>query len=163
MVPVTFLILVLMAIGDPWAGFVGSIVAIVAVFAMLYWVCALPAGIVLLIWGAIENGRDYREAQQYSELHGWHPISKTAWRNRKRGDVELAVMKAFRKPTYILTIVADGETTTIDEFGTAGWALQFGDWLWQELLQTGAKMDLDVVSEKRNEWERSMAVYSGPR
>ena len=96
-------------------------------------------------------------------MHGWHPISKTAWRNRKRGGVDLAVNKMFKKPTYILNIVVDGETTTVDEFEQAHWALQFGDWLWEELLQSDAKPGLAVVSEKRAEWEktRAMAFYQG--
>ena len=73
----------------------------------------------------------------------------------------MAVNKAFKKTTYILNSVVDGETTTVDEFEQAYWALQFGDWLWEELLQSDAKPGLAVVSEKRAEWEqtRAMALY----
>ena len=129
----------------------------------MYWIGAALAGPVLLIWGTIEANRAYKETRQYAEMHGWHPISKTAWRNRKRGGVDLAVNKMFKKPTYILNIVVDGETTTVDEFEQAHWALQFGDWLWEELLQSDAKPGLAVVSEKRAEWEktRAMAFYQG--
>ena len=135
----------------------------VAIILFLYWPCALVAGIVLTVWGRVQESRNYRETRQYGELHGWHPIAKTAWRNRKRGGVELAVNRAYKKPAYILTIVVDGETTTVDEFETALWALQFGDWLWEDLLHTNAKPDVAVVSEKRAEWEqtRAMAVYRG--
>ena len=135
----------------------------VAIILFLYWPCALVAGIVLTVWGRVQESRNYRETRQYGELHGWHPIAKTAWRNRKRGGVELAVNRAYKKPTYILTIVVEGETTTVDEFETALWALQFGDWLWEDLLHTNAKPDVAVVSEKRAEWEqtRAIAVYRG--
>lgn len=125
---------------------------------MVYAFFAAPVGLVLLVWGSIEFNRAYRKAQQYAELNGWHPISRTAWRNRKRNDIALSVGQAFQKPTYILRVEIDGETTTIDEFETSLWALQFGDWLWQELLQANAAPDRATVVEKRAEWEQSRAI-----
>ena len=134
-----------------------------ALFIFLYWPIALVLGAVLSVSAVVERNRRYREAQQYAELHGWHPITRTSWRNRKRTGVQLAVNKAFEKPTYILTIEIGGETTTVDEFETAVWALQFGDWLWEWLLETGGELDVSVVAEKRAEWEqgRAMTPYRG--
>ena len=135
----------------------------VNVIVGLYWLCALPAGIVASVWGRLEERHAYRETERYAELHGWLPISRTSWRNRKRRDVQLAVNRSAQKPTYILTIIADGETTVIDEFERAVWALGFGDWLWEFLVESNTKVDVDVVAEKRAEWEQTnaMAVYRG--
>ena len=127
-----------------------------------YMTCALIAGGILTVLGRFDRSRAYREAQQYAEMHGWLPITKTSWRNRKRDNVQLAVDQAFKKSTYILKIDHGGETTVIDEFETAHWALQFGDWLWEQVLDAGTtKVDAEMVSEKRAEWEgtRAMAVY----
>lgn len=127
----------------------------------LYVICALIAGVILTVLGRIDGSRAYREAQQYAEMHGWFPITKTSWRNRKRDNVQLAVDQSFKKSRYILKI-DHGEATVIDEFETAYWALQFGDWLWEQLLGAGTtKVDAETVSEKRAEWEgtRAMAVY----
>ncbi len=138
--------------------FIGTILA-------LYLPCALVAGAVLAVWGRIEKSRQYREAQHYAQRHGWHPISKTTWRNRKRNGVQLSVDKAIVGSTYILTIEINGETTVVDEFETPTWALEFGDWLWEELLQAqGMTPDVEVVAEKRAEWEQSkgLTLYRGP-
>ena len=130
----------------------------VATILFYLWPCVLVAGIVLTVLGRVQESRKYRETRQYGELHGWHPISKTAWRNRKRRGAHLTVNRASKKTTYILTIVVEGETTTVDEFETALWALEFGDWLWEELLHTNTKPDVAVVSEKRAEWEQTRAM-----
>ena len=135
---------------------------IIVVLSSLYWVCAFVAGVILTVWSGIERRRTYREARRYAEAHGWLPISKTSWRNRKPENVRLAVDQSFEKPTYILTIVVRSEATSVEEFETAHWALQFGDWLWEQLLKArGARVDRNMVSEKRDEWEetRAMAVY----
>ena len=121
---------------------------------MLLWILlALPTGLVLLIWGNIEFGRAYKATRQYAERHGWLPISRTSWRNRKANNVSLAVDQAFQKQTYLLKIEGEGETITVDEFESSLWALQFADWLWRELLQTNASPDQYTIAEKRAEWE----------
>ena len=79
------------------------------------------------------------------------------WRNRKRNGVQLSVDKTVGKPTYLLTIEIEGETTTVDEFATPLWALEFGDWLWQELLHAKETPSVEFVAQKRQEWERTMA------
>ena len=131
-----------------------SISALSAIYAMFI----APIGLTLLIWGNIEFKRAYRIAQRYAELNGWHPVSRTAWRNRKRNNIDLSVSQAFQKTTYILTIDMNGETVSIDEFENSIWALQFGDWLWEELLIANTSPTAEVIAEKRAEWDQSQAL-----
>ena len=134
----------------------------VGLTTLLYWPCGVVAGLALTIWGYRERKREYQDTLLYAQLNGWHPISKSVWRNRKRNGTELAVNQAVGKSTYILTIKIEGETTAVDEFSTRVWALEFGDWLWEEMLEaSGAKVDAALVSKKRDEWKetRAMAVY----
>ena len=130
----------------------------------LCFVYAFPAGIaglILPIWGNIKFSRDYKAARRYAERHGWHTISRTSWRNRKRNNIALSVAQAFKKQTYILNIDMDGETVSVDEFETATWALEFADWLWEELLHANVTPNKAVVEEKRAEWETTaLAVRS---
>ena len=130
--------------------------------SMFYGIIVLPVGVILLIWGNIEFSRAYNAAQRYAERNGWHPISRTSWRNRKRNNIALSVAQAFKQTTYILNIDMNGETVTVDEFETSLWALQFGDWLWQDLLQTNTEPTRIEIEEKRAEWEQSreLAVYN---
>ena len=130
----------------------------ISAIAFFYMMPVGPSGLVLLIWGNIEFHRSHRTAQQYAELHGWRAISSTAWRNRKRNNIDLSVSQAFKKRTFILTIEMNGETVSIDEFETSIWALQFGDWLWEELMLASTVPTTEVVAEKRAEWNRSQAM-----
>ena len=121
-----------------------------------YIILGLPTGLVLRIWGSVETKSRFRAAQRYAELHGWHPISQTAWRNMKQGGANLAVQQAFQKQTFILTLTVGGETHTVDEFESSLWALQFGDWLWSEL--SDRVVTAAVVQEKRQEWDQTHAI-----
>ena len=131
---------------------------LVGMVLFLYFPIALFTGIVLSIWGRIEKGRAVTRAHQYAELNGWHPISETMWRSRKREGAALSVAKAYQKTTYILTIEYQEETTTVDEFANALWALQFGDWLWEELKSLGQPIDAVGIEQKRTEWEKTLAL-----
>ena len=84
--------------------------------AFLYGVCALSAGIILRILSSVGSRKRFNEAQRYAEMNGWHPISKTAWRNMKKGNASLSVAQALDKRSSILTINLDGETFTVDKF-----------------------------------------------
>ena len=75
---------------------------------MLYLPVALVVGLILFILGNKESKRTNQAAQQYAELNGWHPISRTTWRNRKRNQTALSVHQAFNKQTFILTIETNG-------------------------------------------------------
>ena len=125
-------------------------------FSTIYFVFALVVGVILYWWGKRDD--TYVEAHQYAERHGWHPISKYMWRSRKREGAALSVNRAYKKSTYILTIEHQGETTTVDEFDRADWAMQFGDWLWEELRVAGQTLDVQLLREKRDEWEQSQAL-----
>ena len=138
--------------GDDGGGWAMS-----SALALLFFVPALVAGVTLKVWSNIEQSRIYRDARRYAETHGWQPISKTSWRNRKRGTT-FAVNKAYDSPTYILTIEYEGETIAVDKFETSAWALQFGDWIWEEFSGSNTDMDLSAVQEKRVEWEHTMAL-----
>ena len=163
LIPATVLVVILATLGAPYEGMGGTLIALLVTMLSLYWVCALVAGLTLTIWGAVERSRHTKEAMQYAQRHGWRPISRDMWRNRKRNGVQLAVNKAIGKTTYILTIDIEGDTTMVDEFATPVWALDFGDWLWQELVDARASTDIEVVAQKRAEWEQSrgLALYRG--
>ena len=74
----------------------------------------------------------------------------------KQGGDSLSVAQAFEKSTYILTLKVSGETYTIDNFEFSLWALQFGDWIWSELVKQ--PMTPDVVEAKRQEWTQTQAL-----
>jgi hypothetical protein len=124
----------------------------------VYIVLALLTGISLRITTNIKASRMFKASQRYAELHGWLPISRTQWRNRKRNTILLSVTKALTKNTYILTIEIEGESIVVDEFETSTWALQFGDWLWEQLLTDSPQVTREVVVEKRAEWEQTTAL-----
>ena len=119
----------------------------------LYFVAALILGCVFYWWGRRDEAFD--SAQRYAERNGWHPISKYVWRSRKREGAALSVNRAHKQKTYLLTIEHQAETTTVEEFERADWAMQFGDWLWEELRAAGHQIDVGVLQEKRGEWEQT--------
>ncbi len=128
------------------------------VLLTLYFPIALVSGLVLHFWTHFQANRMFHASQRYAELHGWLPISHTQWRNRKRNTILLSVTKALTKNTYILTIEIEGESIVVDEFETSTWALQFGDWLWEQLLTDTPQITREVVVEKRAEWEQTTAL-----
>ena len=134
-------------------------VGLIGGLTVMYMMVALPLGLYLRWKGRKEDAVD--DAQRYAERNGWHPISEFAWRSRKREGAALAVSRVHKGSTYIFTIEYQGETTTVDEFSRADWALQFGDWLWTELRESAQDVDMELIQEKRQEWEetRAMAVY----
>ena len=143
-------------------GFLPDALWIPGTMVLLYLLVALVVGPVLFIWGNTEFKRAYQAAQRYAEQNGWLPITRTQWRSRKRDNVALSVFQAFEKRTYILTIDVDGETTTIDEFETPAWSLQFGDWLWEHLLQRNTSPDVEEVAEQRAQWETTALAIRTP-
>ncbi len=153
LIPAVIIILTAVGLSGPDFDNTPFAVSAIGLLSVLYFMVAIISSPALILWGSIETKRTYRAAQRYAELNGWHPISRTTWRNRKRNQMALSVHQAFNKRTYILTIEENGETTTIDEFETPVWALQFGDWLWEQLLEVNTTPDKAEVAEKRAEWE----------
>ena len=139
-----------------------ALVAFIGVLSLLYLIAGSIVGLALIVLGNREFKRAYQTAQRYAELNGWHPISRTSWRNRKRDQTALFVHQAFDRPTYILTVEANVGTTVIDEFETPIWALQFGDWLWEQLLDVNTAPNIEEVAEKRAEWEQTTALAIRP-
>lgn len=90
-------------------------------------------------------------------MNGWLPISSTHWRNRKRNQIQLAVAKSLTDETFILTIEVEGERVIVDQFENSLWALQFGDWVWEQ-LPLAERINPEVVIEKKAEWEQSQAL-----
>ena len=163
-----FLVAIVASSPTPWAP--GELFwSFIGLINLFYLPSALVAGLVLMILDSRARSRAYKEALTYAQRNGWRPITKEMWRNRKGSGVQLAVNQAVGQSSYVLTIEVNGETTMVDEFATRVWALEFGDWLWEELANsrasTEAKVVAEIVAEKRDEWEqsRAIAVYKGPR
>ena len=132
----------------------GVFFGILIFFLTIYLPFALVIGLTLHIWLNHQARRMFRTTQRYAELHGWLPVSRTQWRNRKRNQIQLTVAKAFAYDTFILTIQANDETFTVDEFESSTWALQFGDWVWEQILMTDDPViSPTLLHEKRAEWQ----------
>ena len=145
----------------PWSGGSANIFwSLVGSFTAFYFICAIIPGIVLTVLGLRERTQGFKEAQAYAQMHGWHPITKHIWRSRKRRDIQLGVDRATVGSGYILSIEVNGEVTVIDLFSRLVWALEFGEWLWQELddSRTTTSGDVEAVAQRRGEWEQSRAI-----
>ena len=127
--------------------------------SLLWIIIALPTGAGLAIWSSVVTKRQFTQAQGYAELNGWMPISRTHWRARKRDATSLSVAKSAISNNYLLTIEHDGETITVDQFETPLWALQFGDWLWQELQDVGV-ITTDEVLDTAARGSQSLVVVN---
>lgn len=146
---------------EPFSDTWPTIWALGVLFLWPYWWIALVAGVILKIWAGKETRRLYREGRQYAELHGWQQISDTAWKSFKRGNVVLSVSQAYGKTTYILSVDSDGDTVATDGFSRSLYALQFGDFLWDNVLSGKSQVDVTVVQQTRDEWERWRALGPG--
>ena len=147
-------------VGSAIIGTTGSLPALLQTLwalSILYWPIALIAGLVLHYVVKWRDRKLFRATQEYAQMNGWLPISSTHWRNRKRNQIQLAVAKSLTDETFILTVEVEGERVTVDQFENSLWALQFGDWLWEQLPLAG-QIDPGVVIEKRAEWEQSQAL-----
>ena len=136
------------------------LLALAFVLSAIYGPLALVAGLVLKIVAGSGDRRLYRESRQYTEMHGWQQISETAWKSFKRNNVVLSVNKAYGQTTYILAVESDGDTAATDGFSRSLYALQFADFLWENVLSVKSQVDVAVVQQTRVEWERSLALPS---
>ena len=124
---------------------------------IFYWPIALIVGLILHYLVKWRDRKLFRATQEYAQMHGWLPVSSTHWRNSKRNQIQLSVAKSLTDETFILTVEIEGERVTVDQFENSLWALQFGDWLWEQ-LPLADQIDPEVVVEKRAEWEQSQAL-----
>ena len=146
---------------EPFSDAWSTIWALGVILPFPYWWIALVVGVVLKIWAGIETRRLYREGRRYAELHGWQQISDTAWKSFKRGNVVLSVNQAYGKTTYILAVDSDGDTVATDGFSRSLFALQFGDFLWDNVLSGKSQVDVTVVQQTRDKWEQWRALGPG--
>ena len=103
-------------------------------------------------------------AKPYAERHGWQNISRAQWRNHKRRGVTLTVLKAQESPDYLLRIEADEEVIASDGFERAAFALQFGDYLWENVLSSQDHIDAVVVRQQHGKWRQNLPILpSGER
>ena len=113
---------------------------------------ALIAGPVFLIMGKRESS--IKDALHYAECNDWHPITKTSWRSIKGDNVSLAVKKSQVGKSFILSIESDQVNHTVEEFERLAWAMQFGDWLWNYLVQKNVKVNTTEIALARSELTR---------
>ena len=122
------------------------------------WWLALVLGLILKFWAGMDTRRNYRESRRYADLHGWQPISDTAWKSFKRRGVTLSVSPTYQQPTFILSIDLDGETLATDGFSKSLYALHFGDHLWEHVLTDSKQLNVDVLNAERGQWEQTQAI-----
>lgn len=139
-------------IDSPWE----ALWALLFMGSWAYWWLALVLGIVLRIWGGVEENGAWKRAQGYAEMHGWQPISKTAWRTYKRAGVSLSVGQSAQSRKFLLNVDIEGEVVGTEGFDNAYFALNFGDYLWGFLSprqQVTAQDAAVVVQQQRAQWE----------
>ena len=159
LIPICFIVSLVTGLNIQQGGEPNVPALVLIMLITLYIPTALVTGLILSLWGNIATKRMFTATQRYAELHGWHPISQFQWRSRKRNQIQLNVIKSTSKNTFILTIEAEGETFTVEEFSSSTWALQFGDWIWEQLLTDDkVKVDVGVISEKKAEWVQVNAL-----
>ena len=132
--------------------------ALLIVISWPTWWLALLIGIGIKIWGGFSTRRSYKESRQYAELHGWQTISDTSWKSFKRRGITLSVNQAFQQPTFILSIDLDGEVIATDGFSKSFYALNFGDYIWDSVLNTSTQVSAEVITGQRREWEQTQAL-----
>ena len=125
-----------------------------------FWVVLL-AGVVLKLIGRNERHRLHWEAQMYASMHGWQQISETAWRSLKQDDCILAVAPEYGASTYSLSVSSDGRSADTYGFSRPVFALQFGDFLWENVLLNRPQLSASEVRETRMQWDRTRMLGPG--
>ncbi len=153
-----FIISIVLFIGSSSDEPEGAEIACTFVFfaSLFYWWGALFTGIGLKILSRRENQQMFAQAQRYAEVHGWQPISQSAWRALKADRASLAVSRSIQGTMYTLTIASGVNTTTVTNFATPLWALQFGDWLWERT--GGENITPETAQAQRQEWSQNLAI-----
>ena len=116
------------------------------------WWIALIVGIVLRIIVGRAEKRQQEQAQSYAEYNGWQNISQTQWKSFKGNGVVLTVVKAMHRPEYILRVDFNNEGWTAERFELAYYALQFGDYLWENVLQHAEGLSRNDLAHHRTQW-----------
>ena len=124
----------------------------------LIWWLSLLLGLTLKFWAGLDTRRNYRESRRYADLHGWQPISDTAWKSFKRQSVTLSVSPTYQQPTFFLSINLDGETLTTSGFSKSLYALRFGDHLWEQVIGDSKQLNVEVLNVERGQWEQTQGL-----
>ena len=127
------------------------------------WWIALGAGAVLKILASRKEGRIRRDGIRFAQLHNWQPISDTTWKSYRRNNLVMTVDRMYGKDSYMLLVDQDGESVSTDGFETSTYALQFGDFLWENVLKVRTRIDANEVRETRGQWESNRALSPGRR
>ena len=135
-----------------------SIWGVLVIISWPTWWLSLILGLALKFWAGLDTRRSYRDSRRYADLHGWQPISDTAWKSFKRRGVTLSVSPTYQQPTFILSIDLDGETLATDGFSKSLYALHFGDHLWEHVLTDSKQLNVDVLNAERGQWEQTQAI-----
>ncbi len=138
------------------AGIVAGIVLFVVYTAMVWnspetppfpqWLLGLVGfgllggGFVSLVFAPITSWaatrrehRDTLPAQAYAEQNNWLNLSKDRWTGY-RGTITLVVHKSVMGGWLLTVDAANGVSATSRQFGSAEYALRFGDYVYRERL-----------------------------
>ncbi len=121
----------------------------------VYILTAIIAGLIFFIVGKREDSTGFKDAVHYAERNSWHPITKTSWRSIKGDNVSLSVNKSRVAKSFILSIEADRINHTVEEFEKMEWAMRFGDWLWNYLVQKNVQVSTTSIDLAKSEWAGS--------
>ena len=125
------------------------------------WWIVLVVGLVLKITASRREARIRRDGMRYAQLHNWQPISDTTWKNYRRASVVMTVDKRLGQDAYMLLIDQAGEYVTTDGFETSLFALQFGDFLWDDILSTRERVEVAEVHRVHQQWVSQLALAPG--
>ena len=134
------------------------------VAATILWIVflgVLTAGVVVKILARRKERQIQEDAMRYSQLRNWQPISSTSWRNYRRNNVVMSVDRVYKGEFYVLLIDQDGESMPTEGFETPLYALQFGDFLWDNVLSNRTRIEVSEVQETRAQWDRTRMLGPG--
>ena len=127
---------------------------------LTFWV-VLVAGAALKVMGRNDRFRSYSEAQMYASMHGWQQIADNAWRCLKGDACAMSVSQGYGEASYSLSVQADGRSESAHAFSRPLYALQFAEYLWENVLSSRPQLTAGVVRETRIRWDPTRALGSG--
>ncbi len=125
-----------------------------------FWV-ALVGGAALKVIGRNDRFRAYSEAQMYGSIHGWQQIAENAWRCLKGDACSMSVNKGYGAESYSLSVQSAGRSESAEGFSRPLYALQFAEYLWENVLSNRPQLTTGVVRETRIRWDPTRALGSG--
>ena len=112
---------------------------------ILWGIGAALLGLILRLVAGRFDREDYREAQGYAELNGWHSMTATKWQSF-RGNLRFTVQKSAVRQAWLLIIeTSSGESVASDSFDSPYRALRFADYLHRTELSKAVTVTRDAV------------------